>query len=242
MPSTTPPQMPPPTPPYRHLHHPPKPMKHQPFSHFEPGPGYEPAHRKQGLLRPHRRTNPLIWCGAIVCVIFSILLILAGIVTLIVFLVIKPRSPAFEITGASLNGIYLDTPTYFNGDLTFLANFSNPNTKLDLVFEYLSIELYYHDRLVSAQGLGPFMLQRQQSRLESVHMISSEVYLPMELAVQIQKEMRSNKVMYSVRGTFKVRAIFGLARVSYWIYGRCLIQLTAPPGGVLVGRSCRTKK
>lgn len=75
-----------------------------------------------------------------------------------------------------------------------------------------------------------------------MHMISSEVYLPTDVAMAIQKEVGSNRVVYSVRGTFKVRANFGIGHLSYWIYGRCLIEVTAPPGGVLVARSCRTKR
>ncbi|XP_008777695.2 NDR1/HIN1-like protein 6 [Phoenix dactylifera] len=205
-------------------------------------PEFEAPPRKNGLLRPRQRTNPMIWCAAVLCVIFSLLLIFAGIVTLIVFLVIKPRNPLFDTTSASLNSIYLDSPSYLNGDLTFLANFSNPNHKIDVMFEYSSIELYFYDRLLSAQALQPFAQRRGESRLESVHMISSEVYLPPELIMELQEQVRRNRIVYNIRGTFKVKVSVGVGHLSYWLYGRCQIELTAPPSGVLVARSCRTKK
>ncbi|KAI0501752.1 hypothetical protein KFK09_016697 [Dendrobium nobile] len=198
--------------------------------------------RTQALLRPHRRTNPFIWFAAFLCVILIVLLIAAGILTLIIFLIIKPRNPSFDTTSATLNAIYLDSPAYLNADLTFLANFSNPNTKIDVVFEYASIELYFLNRLVAAQLLPPFVQRRGEAKLQAVHMISSQVYLPPEIALELVTQVRTNRVFYSVRGTFRVRAIFGVGHLSYWLYGRCQIELTSPPSGVLVARSCRTKR
>ncbi|KAF8391705.1 hypothetical protein HHK36_024014 [Tetracentron sinense] len=197
---------------------------------------------KPMLLRPPRRTNPITWCGAILCLIFSLFLILAGIVTLIIFLVIRPRYPLFDTTSASLNSIYLDSPEYFNGDFIFLANFSNPNRKIDITFEYLDIELYFFDRLIATQAIQPFTQRRGEARLESVHMVSSLVYLPPNLAMDLQKQVQSNRVKYNIRGTFRVRARLGVSHFSYWLYGRCQLEMTGPPNGVLVARSCRTKR
>eukprot|EP00268_Persea_americana_P067815 TRINITY_DN93784_c0_g1_i1.p1 TRINITY_DN93784_c0_g1~~TRINITY_DN93784_c0_g1_i1.p1 ORF type:complete len:244 (-),score=28.67 TRINITY_DN93784_c0_g1_i1:122-853(-) len=198
--------------------------------------------RKGVLLPPPRRTHVVVWCAAVFCIIFSILLILTGIVIIIVFLVIKPKHPSFDTTGASLNSIYLDTPEYFNGDLIILANFSNPNRKIDVRFEFLSIELYFFDKLIAVQSVQPFPQRRGEARVESVHMISSEVYLPLNLSLALQKQVQSNRIQYNIRGTFRVRASVGLTHFSYWLYGRCRIELTGPPGGILVTRSCHTRK
>ncbi|KAG6469237.1 NDR1/HIN1-like protein 13 [Zingiber officinale] len=235
---TTLPQVPP-------LHsHPPPPHSQPPKSTTmplnKPPELSNPLHTgKSQLLPPERRTGPLIWCAAVVCVVLTLLLILAGIVTLIVFFVIRPRSPSIDLTTASLNSIYLDSPTYLNGDVAFLANFSNPNHKIDVVFKSLGLELYFRDRLIAVQALRPFALRTGESRLEAVRMITSEVLLPAELAEELQKQVRENSVVYSVRGSFKVRARFGAGHYSYWIYNRCDVKITAPPNGVLVARRCR---
>lgn len=207
--------------------------------------GPAPETRRKGvtvLLPRPRRTHAAVWCAAVFCIIFSILLILTGVIILIVFLSIKPKHPSFDTTSASLNSIYLDTPEYFNGDLTILANFSNPNRKIDVRFEFLSIELYFLDRLIAVQSVQPFAQRRGEARLESVHMISSQVYLPLNLSLELQKQVQSSRIQYNIRGTFRVRATFGLTHFSYWLYGRCRIELTGPPSGVLVARSCHTKK
>ncbi|KAI3897477.1 hypothetical protein MKW92_032825 [Papaver armeniacum] len=126
--------------------------------------------RKPILLRP-RRTNPIIWCGAFLCIIFSIILI------------------------------------YVNGDFTFLANFSNPNRKIDMRFEYLDIEL------------------KGEARPEAIHMISSEVYSPPNLSTEPRNQVRTNEFSITLEG-----------------HSECLLEMTGPPTGVLIARSCRTKR
>lgn len=189
-----------------------------------------------------RKTNPLIWCGAIFCLIFSLLLIFFGIATLIIFLVVRPKIPLFDIPNANLNTIYFDSPEYFNGDFVFLANFSNPNRKIDLRFEYLDLELYFSDRLISTQALQPFTQRPGETRLESIHLVSSLVYLPQNHALELRTQVQSNKVNYNMRGTFKVRATLGMIHFSYWLHSRCQLQMTGPPTGILIARSCRTKR
>ncbi|CAL8998673.1 unnamed protein product [Prunus brigantina] len=197
---------------------------------------------KQPILRQPQRTKPLIWCCAIACLIFSLILIIFGIATLIIFLVVKPKTPLFDIPNASLNTIYFDSPEYFNGDFTFLANFSNPNRKIDIRFEYLDLELYFSDRLIATQSLGPFTQRPGEGRLGSVRLISSLVYLPENHAVALRTQVQNNRVNYNIRGTFKVRATLGMIHFSYWLHSRCQLQMTGPPTGVLVARSCKTKR
>ncbi|XP_004294916.1 PREDICTED: uncharacterized protein At1g08160-like [Fragaria vesca subsp. vesca] len=199
---------------------------------------------KQPMLWPPqgRRTNPLIWCGAIVCLIFSLILIFFGITTLIIFLVVRPRIPLFDIPNAKLSTIYFDSPEYFNGDFAFLANFSNPNRKIDVRFEYLQMELYFSDRLIAIQSLDPFTQRPREGRLEAVHLVSSLVYLPQNHALALRTQVQNNRVEYNIRGTYKVRASLGMIHFSYWLHSRCQLQMTGPPTGVLVGRSCRTKR
>ncbi|XP_031406104.1 uncharacterized protein LOC116214785 [Punica granatum] len=205
----------------------------------------KPEKSRPGLLihrtRPHK-TNLLVWSGAIFCLIFSLILIFFGIATLIVFLTIKPRHPSFEIPAANLNSIYFDSPEYFNGDFIFLANFTNPNRKLDLRFEYFDIGLYFSDRLVATQVVQPFGLKPGEKSLDSVHFLSSLVYLPPVLALQLQKQVQENRVIYNVRGNFKVRANLGIFHFSYWLHPRCQIDMTSPPTGVLITTSCKRRR
>ncbi|KAK7301873.1 hypothetical protein RJT34_12749 [Clitoria ternatea] len=200
--------------------------------------------RPQPILRqpPFQRTNPIIWFGAVLCLMFSLSLIFFGVATLIIFLAIKPRNPSFDITNANLNAVYFDSPEYFNGDFTLLANISNPNRKIDVRFESLDVELFFSDRIISVQSIQPFTQRRRETRLESLHFISSLVFLPNDLGVNLNKQVQGNRVNYNIRGTFKVRVSMGLFHLSYWLHSRCQIEMTAPPTGVLVARKCITKR
>ncbi|XP_015948280.1 NDR1/HIN1-like protein 10 [Arachis duranensis] len=189
-----------------------------------------------------KRTNPIIWFTAVLCLIFSLVLIFFGIATLIIFLIIKPRTPIFDIPNANLNLVYFDSPNYINGDFTLLANFTNPNKKINVLFESLDVELFFSERLISAQSIEPFAQRRRESKLQSVNFISSLVFLPQDIGVKLQKQVQNNRVIYNVKGTFRVKITIGLIHVSYWLHSRCQIEMTGPPTGVLVARNCITKR
>lgn len=174
--------------------------------------------------------------------IFSLVLIFFGIATLILYLAIKPRNPTFDIPSASLNVVYFDSPQYFNGDFILLANFSNPNRRIDVRFESLDIELFFSGRLISSQSMKPFSQRPKETRLQAVNFLSSLVFLPQDVGVKLQRQVESNGVNYNVRGTFKVRFNMGLIHLSYWLHSICQIEMTGPPTGVLVARQCITKR
>jgi len=219
----------------------------QAMNHKSPRVSYSPALlarqlSKDPLLHHPRPTHPLVWCSAIICLVFCLLLISFGVATLIVFLVIKPKYPSFDITNANLNAIYFDSPENFNGDFTLLANFTNSNRKMKIRYEYLDVELYFGDRLIATQALQPFSQRPGEARLEVVHLISSLVYLPPNPAIELQRQVQSNRVRYNIRGTFRITATVGSAHFSYWLHAKCQLEMTSPPSGVLVARICSTKR
>ncbi|XP_054797493.1 uncharacterized protein At1g08160-like [Prosopis cineraria] len=189
-----------------------------------------------------RRTNPVVWFAAVLCLIFSVILIVFGIATLIIFLTVKPRNPIFDIPNASLKVVYFDSPQYLNGDFVLLANFTNPNRKIDVRFESGDIELFFADRVISSQAIQPFTQRRRQTRLQPIHFISSLVFLPEDLGIKLQRQVQSNRVNCNVRATFKVRAIVGFIHLSFRIHSTCQIEMTGPPTGVLITRICITKR
>ncbi|XP_019460509.1 PREDICTED: uncharacterized protein LOC109360237 [Lupinus angustifolius] len=188
------------------------------------------------------KTNPIIWCAAVLCLIFSLLLIFSGVVTLIFYLAIKPKNPIFDIPNATLNMVHFDSTQYFNGDFTLLTNFSNPNRRIDIKLESLDIVLLFSERIISSQSMKPFTQKARKSRLQTVNLISSLMFLPQDVSVKLQRQVQNNKVVYNVRGTFKVRVNLGLIHWSYWLHSRCQIEMTAPPTAVLISRQCITKR
>lgn len=219
----------------------------QPLNLKTPRKTYSPAPfvrllSNDTLLHQPRRTHPIVWCSAIICLVFCLLIIFFGFTTLIIFLIVKPKYPLFDVPNASLNAIYFASPENFNGDFTLLANFTNPNRKINIRFDYLDVQLYFVDRLIATQALEPFSQRPGEARLEMIHLISSLVYLPPNPAIELQRQVQSNRVKYNIRGAFRVRATVGVARFSYWLHARCQLEMTSPPSGVLVARNCSTKR
>ncbi|KAL8142127.1 hypothetical protein V2J09_015159 [Rumex salicifolius] len=260
VPNASPSQLPPLPPPPRYQYHassttPRSATRPHPSSYYAPSPTYfklkTPSNTADSstpatpiiLHDPRYRTHPAIWCGAFVCLAFSLLLILFGLSTLIVYLVVKPRLPTFDVPSANLTAVYVGSPGYMNGDFSFVANFTNPNERLDVEFKAADLQLAFEGRIIAAgEVVEGFELRHHGGRkVGVVRMISSLVILPLEVAIELQRKVASNRVEYEVRGRFWVKAKLasGLG-YSYWLRARCLLQMTAPPGGVLTSSSPST--
>ncbi|KAL6513958.1 hypothetical protein OROHE_019414 [Orobanche hederae] len=198
--------------------------------------------REQPILRQPQKTKPIVWCAAILCMIFIILVIFLGVATLIVFLEVEPRKPTFDTPAASLGSVYFNPPGFINGDITFLANISNPNRRLGVRFEYLRVGLYFSESLVATQVLEPFCERPGQGRLVSVHLLSRFVYLPPDLTLELQKQHQMSRVVYNIKGALKVKIKLGVVRYSYWLHGKCRLEMTSPPNSTLITHNCTTTR
>ncbi|KAJ1405342.1 hypothetical protein SESBI_25891 [Sesbania bispinosa] len=201
--------------------------------------------RHQGVIRlpEEQKSQPLTWMGACLCVIFWLVIIIGGLIVLIVYLIFRPQSPHFDVSSVTLNAAYLDVGYLLNADLTMLANFTNPNKKVHVDFSSVIIYLYYGSTLIATQYVEPFSAARVQSRFASIHMVSSQVQLPIREAERLEKQMESNGVLLEVRGVFRARSKLGtILRYSYNLYGRCSFMVARPPSGILIKKKCRTKR
>ncbi|XP_038992495.1 uncharacterized protein LOC120115962 [Hibiscus syriacus] len=198
-------------------------------------------HSSPFLPRDHQ-TNPIAWPAAIVCVILLLIMILGGLIVLIVYLVYRPHSPLFDLNGVTLNAASLDMGYLLNADVSLLANFTNPNKKVNIDFSHMYLGLYFENSLISTQFLEPFSAARGETMFANVHMITSQVKLSMEETILLRDQIANNQVMFTVKGVFRARSKFGgLFKYSYWLHGDCGIIVSSPPTGVLRERKCRTK-
>ncbi|KAI5432691.1 uncharacterized protein At1g08160 [Lathyrus oleraceus] len=215
----------------------------------KPPKNYHPfrtrSSRKLAILKvdEHQKTKPIVWFAAILCFIFSLMLIFFGIATLICYLALKPSNPSFDIPNASLNLVYFDSKPYLNGEFTLLTNFSNPNRRVHVKFESLHIELFFTNRLISSQTINPFTQKPRETRLQAVKFMSSLLFVAQEVGVKLEKEVQSsNRLSYYAKGTFKVKVKMGIIHLSFWLHSVCQMEMTGPPAGSLVARQCVTTR
>lgn len=78
--------------------------------------------------------------------------------------------------------------------------------------------------------------------LVNVHMVSSQVRLPILERQRLQKQIELHGIKLDLKGTFRARSNFGsLLRYSYWLHSYCSLIVGGPPTGVLIRTKCRTK-
>ncbi|XP_006395565.2 NDR1/HIN1-like protein 13 [Eutrema salsugineum] len=206
-----------------------------PSPHHRGGPPLPPPSRDQ--------TNAMTWSAAFCCAIFWIILILGGLIVLIVYLVYRPRSPHIDISAANLNAAYLDMGFLLNGDLTILANFTNPNKKSSVKFSSVTFELYYYSTLIATQYIEPFKIPKRMSMFANVHLVSSQVQLQPTQSKELQRQIETGPVLLNLRGKFHAHSNLGmLLRYSYWLHTHCSFSLNSPPSGAMRARRCSTKR
>ncbi|CAA3006094.1 NDR1/HIN1-like protein 13 [Olea europaea var. sylvestris] len=239
------------TPHYRESTPPPPldPSLHQkePPLHPQPVPPHlhanEHDHVNSARLPESRKTNPLIWLIGSICAILWIIIIVGGLIILIVYLVFRPRNPKFDISTVSLNAAYLDMGYFLNADLTVLANFTNPNSKVNIDFSYVVFDLFYNEKLIATRYIQPFSVMKSEYRFADVHLMSSQVRLPVADSLNMQRQIENGRVDYEIRGLFRAKSkLGGFLRYSYWLSAHCKIALGAPPTGILIRKQCQTKR
>ncbi|KAK6160291.1 hypothetical protein DH2020_003672 [Rehmannia glutinosa] len=236
---------------------PPNPVEVPPNSHHESRPHFTPEHTSQqhGHHRRHhnhpsflrapasRRTKPIAWLVAAFCALFWIIIIVGGLIVLIVYLVFQPRNPRFDISSATLNAAYLDMGYLLNADVTLLANFTNPNTKVNVDFNYVVLDLYIDRNSIATRYVAPFSVMKGESRLVDVHLVASQVRLSPGLSLELQRQMDNGRVNLEIRGLFRTRSkLGGVFQYSYWLYAHCEIVVAGPPTGVLIEKRCVTRR
>ncbi|CAN1129021.1 hypothetical protein LINPERPRIM_LOCUS17209, partial [Linum perenne] len=120
---------------------------------------------------------------AIACLIFARVVIFLATTTWITLVVVRPKIPAFDVQNACLNGIYFDSDEFFDGDVSYITNFTNPNKKMDVRFEYVGIKFYFGNKLLGAQAIQPFTQRPGEIAFSTVNFKWSLAYLSRSSAV-----------------------------------------------------------
>ncbi|XP_031479832.1 uncharacterized protein LOC116250342 [Nymphaea colorata] len=169
-----------------------------------PPPPLPPAPARLPLLPPPRRTNPIVWCIAVFCLILAVVIVISAVFTLVLFLAIRPRLPSIDIPSATLDSLYLDSPNLLNGDLTLVLNISNANHRIDIRFELLVVELYLGGTMVATQMIEPFRAYKEGWRAGSLHFLTSQVGLGSAEVALVGQMVQTERISTDVSHSEKV--------------------------------------
>lgn len=156
---------------------------------------------------------------------------------------LPPAQQQQQVSSVTWNAAYVDAGSLLNADISVLANFTNPNDKVSLDFSHIIIDLYYGKSLIATQYIESFSASKAESRFANVHMITSQVRLPLGDVARLQEQINQNGIIFNIKAMFRVRSQLGsLFAYSNRLYGQCFIMVTAPPTGVLRAARCSTKR
>eukprot|EP01018_Ginkgo_biloba_P039031 Gb_40502 [translate_table: standard] len=202
------------------------------------------AFANERILPPPPRTNIMIWCCAIGCSIFAVLVILAGLIVLIGYLAFHPRLPGFYVSNASLNSLLIDSNFLLSSDMTIYLTAHNPNTKIHLYYEYLKFDLLFDKQIMSTVIGTPFLQTTKNTTGMLFRMVTSAERLEPNMGVDVTAAIQKNLIMYDFQGTVRTKAMFGrIKSVKYWLHTKCHLEFSPPPigNGTLLSHKCTSR-
>ncbi|TYG58097.1 hypothetical protein ES288_D08G195400v1 [Gossypium darwinii] len=163
-----------------------------------------------------RATNPLVWCGAIICTIFTIAVSLGGIVTFIGYLVIHPRVPYVSVMDAHLDHIQIYYEGILEIQVTILIRAQNGNEKTHASFSDSSYSLSLNREVVAQLVAPPFEVGKNSSVDFNYVVPSSPIPLRPDQVEDVDTGLKKDLIIFDLKGSSRVRWRIGsLGSVRY---------------------------
>ncbi|XP_057519374.1 NDR1/HIN1-like protein 12 [Amaranthus tricolor] len=193
------------------------------------------------ILGSPRRTHPLIWCGAIICTICTILVILLGIVVFIGYLATHPKIPYMIITQAHLNRFEYSQGGVLNTELTIWFKAENDNIEAQASFSDFIYELSFHGIKLTKLRNWDFNVEKNNSKFFMFDVKSESIALNPDLMEVVELSMNEDRIVFDLRGHTRARWRAGpIKSVKYWLHMNCNLQFHMD-GSSIDFHSCSSK-
>ncbi|KAD5508072.1 hypothetical protein R6Q59_031273 [Mikania micrantha] len=197
---------------------------------------------KPPILGRQRRTNPVVWCFAIVCSIIAATVTIGGIVVFTGYLVIRPKMPLLSVRASRIENTAYD---YIRGVLAIRLTIGimaeNHNQKTHASFYDTRLALGYDGVRIARLVAGPFDVGKNES-LELTYVVESwRIPLkPEEQYLTEQSLKKSNKMLFVLKGGSRTMWKVGpLGSVKFALHMNC--ELLLPINGSVVHPNCSTR-
>nr|XP_043613556.1 uncharacterized protein LOC122585494 [Erigeron canadensis] len=196
---------------------------------------------KHQVLGRQRRTNPVVWCFAIVCSLIATIVIIAGIVVFSGYLVIHPKMPILIVRAARLDHIWYNQAGVLAVKLIIVIRAENHNKKAKASFYDTKLLLGYHGVKIAQLVADPFDVQRNETAELNYVIMSSAMRLPPEEDYMTQQSLGKTKLMlfYLKGGSRTTWRVGPLGSVKFSLHMNC--ELLLPINGSVVNSHCSTK-
>ncbi|KAI3821880.1 hypothetical protein L1987_09455 [Smallanthus sonchifolius] len=195
---------------------------------------------KPPVLGCQRRTNPFVWCFAIVCSVIATTVIIGGVVVFSGYLVIRPKMRLLSVQASRLDNIYYNRAGVLAVKLTILIRAENHNQKAHASFYDTKLLLGYHGVNIAQLVANPFDVRKNESAELNYVVESSPVPLRPEERYLTEQALGKSKVMFFIKGSSRTMWKVGpLGSVKFSLHMNC--DLMYPVNGRVVHPRCSTK-
>ncbi|XP_019182312.1 PREDICTED: NDR1/HIN1-like protein 12 [Ipomoea nil] len=192
------------------------------------------------VLEPERRTNPLIWCAALICTILTIAVIITGFAVFVGYLVLRPKVPQMSVRSARLESIDYDMAGILAVKVSVVITAQNDNARAHASFYKTSYALSFGGVKVAYLNAEPFDVPKNSSRDLYYLVESTPIPLSPEQGETVEAALRRSQVAFDLKGTSRTRwRIWRLGSVKFWLHLDCHLKL--PLDRTTLYPKCTTK-
>lgn len=138
------------------------------------------------------------------------LILLAAIVVLITWLVLKPKHLVYTIENASIENFNLTDANHLYSNFDFTIRTYNPNSRVSIYYDSLEVSVGYEDQTLATNGVQPFLQHHRNVTRLKVRLTSQTVALYGSVPKDLRLEKRSGDIELDV--SIKARIRFKVGR------------------------------
>ncbi|XP_047327650.1 NDR1/HIN1-like protein 1 [Impatiens glandulifera] len=126
--------------------------------------------------------------------------IIAGTISLIIWLILRPKLPDFRVDSFSVTNFSISSsPSLISGYWNVRLNVRNPNKKLTLSYDHVEAYVFYKSEPISDTTLPPFNQGKLDQTNVSATVAASSAYVEKWVADGIDWERERGSVNFNVR-------------------------------------------
>ncbi|KAI3974967.1 hypothetical protein MKX01_005078 [Papaver californicum] len=142
------------------------------------------------------------------CSVILIFLLLAGVTTLIVWLVYRPHKPNFTVVGAAIYELNTTAPTLLTTSMQFTIVTRNSNKRVSIFYDHLSAYVSYRNQAITPPVMLPDLFHDKKSTVALSPILGGGVAVPVSL------EIVNGLVMDEAYGVVGLRLVL-MGRIRY---------------------------
>ncbi|MCL7044731.1 hypothetical protein MKW94_026937 [Papaver nudicaule] len=119
----------------------------------------------------------------LICSIILIILLLAGVTTLIVWLVYRPHKPRFTVVGAAIYELNTTAQSVMTTTMQFTIVTRNSNKRLSIFYDHLSAYASYRNQAITPAVMLPDLFHDKKSTVALSPILGGGVAVPVSLEV-----------------------------------------------------------